>query len=91
MMPGFTSAMQAEPPNLTFDSDSSYDSVNKDSLGLGERARLEAEEQDAQEQLYDFICYQNCSPTDDQWRYRVLIRDLMDEGPVFVAEAGEFA
>lgn len=62
--------------------------LNKDISDPRDRARQEAEEQDAQEQLYDFICYQNFRPTDDQWRYRVLIRDLMDEGPVFVAEQG---
>lgn len=89
-MPGFTSATLVETPSLTFDSDDSgsFGSVNKDISDPTDRARQEDEEQDAQEQLYDFMCYQNFSPTDDQWRYRVLIRDLMGEGPVFVAEQG---
>ena len=84
-MAGFTSALAAHSSSDTFDSINNLPTDPKD------RAVQEEEELDALQQLSDFLTHPSYEPDHQQWRYRVLIRDLMDQGPVFVADQGELA
>jgi hypothetical protein len=79
-------------PILTLSSDLSLTSINNDDNNANERVKEEEEEEDdAQQQIVDFLTEQERSPTDSEWRYRVMIRDLLEDGSVLMAEPGERA
>lgn len=93
-MIGFISALSAASPSLVYHSDT-FDPINNPPpADAKDRALQEAEELDALQQLNDFLTHYSAyrdDSDDEQWRYRVLIRDLIDEGPVFVPDQGELA
>lgn len=58
-------------------------------MDLKDRTLYDAEEEDAHKQLYDFVSYQKQCPTEDQWRHRVYVSDLLDGDDTSTINEGE--
>lgn len=90
-MGGFTSALALRPPSLLVYSDESFDSINNPPTDPKDRVKQVAEEEDALQQISDFLAHSCYDSNDNEWRLRVSVRDLLDEEALTIEDQGEVA